>query len=128
MADNYRRLKGKVYVRAGGQMLAMASDAEVTIKKGGVKREPVVLNDGSVYYTETPVPASIECSVKLLAGMTMAAFQNMDNVTVTVETDDGWSGTLANAFCGGDLQLGKGGEMKVAFYGPTLEETTGVSA
>ncbi|MBI4800423.1 MAG: phage tail tube protein, partial [Desulfarculus sp.] len=122
-----RRLKGRVYVRAGGQVLAMAADQEVTVKKGGVKRDPVAMNDGEVYFTEQPVTASVECTVKLLAGMTMEEFQDMDNVTVTVETDDGWSGVLANAFCAGDLQMGKGGDVKVCFYGATLEETNGAS-
>jgi len=127
MASNTLRLKGRVYVRAGGQMLAMAADQEVTVKKGGTKRDPVPMSDDQTYFTETPVPASVECTVKLLAGMTMEEFQEMDNVTVSVEADDGWSGVLANAFCAGDLQLGKAGDMKVTFYGAKLDETSGAS-
>jgi hypothetical protein len=57
--------------------------------------------------------------------MTMEEFNQMENVTVTVETDDGWSGVLANAFCAGDLQMGKGGDMKITFYGPKLDENNG---
>jgi hypothetical protein len=128
MASNSRKLKGRVYVRAGGRLLAMAADSEVTVKKGGTKRDPVPMNDDEVYFTEQPVAASIECTVKLLAGVTMEDFQNMDNVTATVETDDGWSGTISNAFCGGDLSLGKGGDMKVTFYGATLDESQGESS
>jgi hypothetical protein len=124
-SNNDMRLKGRIYVRAGGQMLAKAADQEVTIKKGGIKRDPVILDDNSVRYTETPVVASIECTAKLLAGMTMEEFNQMENVTVTVETDDGWSGVLANAFCAGDLQMGKGGDMKITFYGPKLDENNG---
>jgi hypothetical protein len=124
-----KKLKGRVYVRAGGNMLAMAADSEVTVKYGGSKREPTVMNDGSVYYSETPVPAGVECTIKLLAGMTLGDIQKMDNVTVTVEADDGYTATLANAFCGGDLSLAnKGGDVKVAFHGATLEESNGASS
>jgi hypothetical protein len=126
-ASTPMRVRGRVYVRAGGQMLAMASDVESTIKYGGVKREPVVLVDKTVRSREQLMPGSVETTIIMLPGMTMKQINDMENVTVTVEGDDGYTATLANAFSEGDVAANQKGEIKVVFYGGTVDETNGAA-
>ncbi|MDE1901520.1 MAG: phage tail tube protein [Alphaproteobacteria bacterium] len=83
MADTSRRVAGTAYFSVDGVSYSMTG--EVGYSPSTYKRETVINVDGTKNYIETPIQGYIEGTFRDLAGLTVADFNAMTNVTVTLE-------------------------------------------
>lgn len=105
-------LHGRAFIKVDGDMLRTAAGPK--LKLGGVKRTPVVGDDGLVRFIETTEAAELEADVFLTAGMSLQALRNMKGATITYEADTGQVYVVRNAFTTDVLQVAAGNEGKVA--------------
>ncbi|RJX35666.1 MAG: hypothetical protein C4525_03155 [Desulfarculus sp.] len=121
---NTRKITGKLYVRVGGELLPITSEGTHSVKGlGGLERETEMGLDQAVGYREKAVEASVETTIALKAGYSLASLIKIEDATVQVESDAGQVYVLANAWCKSVGDLGSDGRVTVAFAGPAWKET-----
>jgi len=105
-------------IRLGGVPYA-ATGIEVTM--GGVEREPIVADDGSVHYKITRAAGGARFTLLHIDDVRLDDVRNFASDTVIVEWDNGRTHTIPNAFVTNNLSL-SGGEVSVEISGdPALE-------
>lgn len=87
MADTTNRLAGVAYLTVDGTNYMLAGDFAYSVSK--VARETLVGQDRVHGYSEKPAQGKMSCSVRDAGGMSVAGFNAMTNVTVTVELANG---------------------------------------
>lgn len=87
MADTTNRLAGVAYLTVDGTNYMLAGDFTYSVSK--VSRETLVGQDRVHGYSEKPVAGKMSCSVRDAGGLSVASFNAMTNVTVTVELANG---------------------------------------
>lgn len=87
MADTTNRLAGVAYISVDGTSYMLAADAAYQVSK--VTRETLVGQDKIHGYSEKPVPGHISATLRDAGGLSLAAFNAMTNVTVTLELANG---------------------------------------
>jgi len=85
MASN--SLAGTAYISVDGVTYQLSADAAYSVSS--VKRETLSGMDGIHGFKETPVPGSISATLRDSSSLTVADFNAMDNVTVTLELANG---------------------------------------
>ena len=115
------KIIGKFFIRAGGTLLPISGDA--SLEGGGVEREPVVLNDGSVKFREVIKEAVVECTLTKTGDIGLKQIQAIEDATINVEADTGERWVIANAFCTSVPKMNSKGEVEVKFAGAEAEET-----
>lgn len=87
MADTTNRLAGVAYLTVDGTNYMLAGDFSYSVSK--VARETLTGQDRVHGYSEKPVAGKMSCSVRDAGGLSVASFNAMTNVTVTVELANG---------------------------------------
>lgn len=87
MADTTNRLAGVAYLTVDGTNYMLAGDFTYSVSK--VARETLVGQDRVHGYSEKPAQGKMSCSVRDAGGLSVANFNAMTNVTVTVELANG---------------------------------------
>jgi len=87
LADTTNRLAGVAYLTVDGTNYMLAGDFTYSVSK--VLRETLTGQDRVHGYSEKPVAGKMSCSVRDAGGLSVASFNAMTNVTVTVELANG---------------------------------------
>lgn len=87
MADTTNRLAGTAYLAVDGTNYMLAGDFAYNPSK--VTRETLTGQDRVHGYSEKPVAGSMSATLRDAGGLTVAKFNAMTNVTVTVELANG---------------------------------------
>jgi len=87
MADNTNRLAGIAYIAVNGQNYMLAG--ELVYSPGGITRESLPGQDRVHGYAERPRPAFISGSFRDSGGLAVNDFNNMTNVTITLQLANG---------------------------------------
>lgn len=121
MADTSRRLAGVAYLTVDGTTYMLAAD--LTYSPSSVTRDTLTGMDGVHGYSEKPKAGFISGTFRDAGSLSVAAFNAMTNVTVTVELANGKVVTARNAWTV-DAQEVKAAEgtFDVKFEAPQVEE------
>lgn len=96
MADTKNRLGGVINFTCDGVSYFIRGNMKVIY--GGVKREPVVGQDGTHGYTEMPIAATIEGEFTTRPGLSIARMQDITNSTITASLANGTTYVLTEAW------------------------------
>jgi len=121
LADTTNRLAGTTYLSVDGQSYMLAG--EVTYSVSRVKRTTISGPSGPQGYSEELIPGHISATLRDAGGLTVADFNAMTNVTVTVELANGKTISGGNMWTV-DSQEVKSGEatFDVKWEGLSVEE------
>lgn len=116
------RYLGRADIDYDGKKVGTLPGASLDI--GGLERKEVVLNDGSVGYTETPKASELECEVPISPNTPVEDMDNLAGATVTFRCDTGQTWMVRNAFRKTTLKFAAkdGGPMKVVIAGNKAEK------
>lgn len=122
MADTTNRLAGLAYIRVDGQTYMLAADLTYRVSK--VTRDTLTGQDTVHGYAEKPLPGRIAGTFRDAGSLTVANFNAMTNVTVTVELANGKTVVGRNMWTVESQEV-KTAEatFEVAFEGPDVEES-----
>jgi len=87
MADTSRLVGGTAYLSVDGQSYLLTGDLKWS--PSVVKRETVTGMDGVHGYKETPITGHVSGTFRDTSSLTVADFNAMTNVTVTIELNNG---------------------------------------
>lgn len=87
MADTTNRLAGIAYLAVDGQSYMLSGDLAYKVSK--VTRETLTGQDGVHGYSEKPSAGAITATLRDAGSLTVATFNAMTNVTVTLELANG---------------------------------------
>lgn len=121
MADTTNRLAGVAYLSVDGQSYQLAGEVSYSVSR--IKRESLSGPSGVQGYSEMPIPGSISASFRDAGSLTVAKFNAMTNVSVTVELANGKTIIGRNMWTVESQEV-KSGEatFDVKFEGFTVEE------
>jgi hypothetical protein len=112
---------GIAYLKVNGEQYLLRGDCMVS--PDTLERKEVIGQDGMHGYTETPHAASIKATLTDRAGLSVTAFQNMRDVTVTLEELNGKTYVLRNAFTTAARTINTAeGSFEVTWVGMACEE------
>jgi hypothetical protein len=110
---------GRVSVKVNGVTLRSKEGASITI--GGVTREPIPNDQGTVDYREETQPAEVTATLVHTAQTDLPALRNFTDGTVNFETDTKVVYVVSDAFTAEVGEL-SGGEVQVTFGGNPAEQ------
>lgn len=114
------QVTGVVEIKVDGQVLLSNEAASLTF--GGFTRTPIIGNRFHGF-SKKPVNAEIECTISHRADTDVIALSNLENATVTFETDTGKTYLVSNAFTMDVMKLTGGqGELTFHLSGNAVEE------
>lgn len=87
MADTTNRLAGTAFIAVDGQNYMLSGD--LAYSPSGVSRETLTGQDRVHGYSEKPKQGSISGTLRDAGGLSVASFNAMTNVTVTLELANG---------------------------------------
>ncbi len=87
---------GKASIKIDGDTLPTKDGATLDI--GGVKRNTVIGGNKVLGYAEEPMPARVECEVFVGKGTSLERWRQVEDATITFETDTGNVYVLPNAW------------------------------
>lgn len=87
MADNPNRLAGTVTLSADGQSYALVGSFSYKVAKVG--RKSLVGTDGVHGFSQKPVVSQIKGTLRDTGALSVAAINQMDNVTVIAQLSNG---------------------------------------
>lgn len=117
---NKNRVVGQVKIKVDGDFLPTSGEATMNI--GGAMRENVPGDYDAGSFKETTAPARCEVSLLYKQGVSLSAIRAIDNATITLETDNGHTWIMRNAYCAEAPDFGQDGKAKCVFEGPPAEE------
>ncbi|MBI1262948.1 MAG: hypothetical protein GC184_14620 [Rhizobiales bacterium] len=114
---------GRAVITVDG--IELPSMPGATIDIGGPKRTEVVLDNGTVGFSEEPTPSAVECTITMDKNTRLAAMRDWDDVTISFACDTGQRYVVNNAF---SLNPPKatakdGGSIPLMFKGPPAIES-----
>lgn len=121
MGDITNRLAGAAYLHVDGKNYLVAGDLSYNVSR--VSRESLLGMDGVHGFKETPHAGFISATLRDAGGLTVADFNAMTNVTVTVELANGKTVVGRNMWTV-ETQESKAAEgtFEVKWEGPFVEE------
>lgn len=118
MGNNYH-YQGRAFLRANGKELPTKQGA--SLNPGGLNRPELV--GARVYgYTESPVAASVSCTIPHGPGVSLMTIREMTDVTIEFECDTGPTFLLANAWVSSVPTLTAEGDIAVTFTAVDCKE------
>jgi hypothetical protein len=116
-----KRVAGTAYVLRDGVQYSV--QGELTINPLSRIREPVVGVDGVHGFKETAQAPSISVKVTKDEKLSLKAFENVTNSTITAEIPDGTVYVLTEAFQSGELAYSADdGGVSITFHGRECKE------
>ena len=106
------QITGRVFITVNGQRLASKTGA--TLKFGGVQRNMVTGDSGTLGYTEETVAAGVDCTIAHDAKTSLTMIRAITNASGSFDTDSGRSYVLVGMVCLTALELTTG-EVKISF-------------
>jgi hypothetical protein len=121
MADISNRMAGMAYLHVDGKNYLLSGDLSYNVSR--VSRESLLGMDGVHGFKETPHAGFISATLRDAGGLTVADFNQMTNVTVTVELSNGKTVVGRNMWTV-ETQETKAAEgtFEVKWEGPFVEE------
>lgn len=114
------QVTGRVTVKLNGASLKSRPGASIDI--GGVTREPVENDQGTVDYRETTRASVVTCTLVHTSDLDLIALRNFVNGTLLFECDSGPKYVVPGAFVQEIGELSEG-EVEVTFGGSPAEQT-----
>ena len=115
------QVTGRVTIKINGETLRSKEGASIHL--GGVKRTPVVTDQGEVHYTEKFEESAVVCTLVHLATTDIKAIQAFKDGSLLYAADSGASWVLSNAFFA-EMNPLQNGEFQVTFNGSAAESLT----
>ncbi|WP_449246569.1 phage tail tube protein [Desulfarculus baarsii] len=110
------QVAGKAYIRVDGQLLPNI-EGKATIKNPtGVQRETVMGADGAIGYKSKAVAQEIEATFAHTTDLDIDSLSAAEDVSITIEWDNGATYTISNAWALGVSEVGDG-EIKITWGG-----------
>ncbi len=116
------QVEGRVTISTAS-LGVLRSKPGATLNLGGVKRDPVVSDQGVAGYAETPVEPTLEATFVKKAGVSAQALAAITNEDISFEGDDGSHYILRQAWCSEPPER-TAGEIKVKFAAISCDEVT----
>ena len=116
---NQNQVTGRVFVSQGGKRLASKEGAKLGF--GTVERKAVTGDGGVLGYQESTAVPYIECVIAHKGDTSLKELSDINNESVTFETDTGKTYVLRNAWIATQIELDKG-EVSLRFEGLSCEE------
>lgn len=118
---NPNRVTGQCRVKADGDIFE--TDGTSTLELGGTTREPVSGDYQAGAFKEVEKESKLEATILVKRGTRLAYLREIDNATVTMETDTGQTYLIRNAYVAEVVSFNSAdGKAKVTFMGPPAEE------
>jgi hypothetical protein len=117
---NKNRVVGQVKITIDGTRYS--TSGESTMEIGGPTREPVTGDYEASAFKESTSPSKCEVTLLYKGGTSLSALRDIDDATVTLETDTGATWIMRNAYAADVISFGQDGKAKVVFQGPPAEE------
>lgn len=118
---NKNRVVGQVQIKVDGEIYE--TDGQSTIDLGGAVREAVQGDYQAGSFRETTKESRWEFSILLKAGVSATAIGEIDNATLTCETDTGQVYVTRNGYCAETVNFATSdGKLKCVFQGPPARE------
>jgi hypothetical protein len=118
---NPNQVVGQVKIKIDGETLLSKPGA--TLEIGGATRTAQEGDNDAGAFSESTAPSKVTATLLMKKGVSLAAIRNMDNGTLTFETDIGTTYIIRNAYSAEAPVLTAGGEgANVVFQGPPAEE------
>jgi hypothetical protein len=106
------QVTGRVFVALNGQRIRSKEGA--SLETGGIEREAQTSDAGVDGFSEKIAVPRVECRVNHTDAISLKAFQDFRNGSLTFETDTGKVFTLSDAWCAKPPKLTKG-EVELTF-------------
>jgi hypothetical protein len=119
-----QRIAGTCYLTIGAIQYSIRGS--FTWMGSQTKREGIASQDLSIPgYKESPLVPYIEGEINDLGQLSVVTLSTLDDTTITLETANGKTITLMDAWCCGELVVEtEDGKYKAKFEGVDLDETT----
>lgn len=114
------QVTGRATISVDG--LRLQTKAGATFQPGGVKRTPVISDQGVAGYTEETLSPQLECTVIHKAGVSISYLNGIKDASIVFETDTGSRFQLQQAWSTGEARLTGGGDVAMTFNSITSEE------
>ena len=115
------QITGRCWLSVNGALLRSKEGAKLT-GFGGVERTPVV--GAQVWgYSEKAVAPKIEATISHTADLRLGSLSNIEDATITFETDTGRTFIMRHAWCESAPSLtDNGGDVPLVFGAVSVEE------
>lgn len=116
------KLHGSATISLNGQYINTNVDAILT--PGGGKNTGQVIGD-AFYHTKNYMGSKLECKVPYTGQISLRAYQEMEGVEITFQSDTGRTFVISGAAQTGDVTLSggtDGGQIPLVFEGEAAEE------
>lgn len=112
-------LTGRAFITMKGKRLRTREGA--TLKFGGLAREGQTADTGVAGYSEKVVIPRVECTIIHAADVSLKEIADINDETISFDTDTGRSFVLTGSWCADAPELSKG-DVKTAFEAIKCEE------
>lgn len=117
---NPNQVVGQAKVKIDGEWYPTSKESSMEI--GGTIREGVAGDNEAGAFAESTAPSKLTVSLLYKSGVRLSDLRSIDNATVTLETDNGISWIMRNAYVAEVISFGQDGKAQVVFQGPPAEE------
>lgn len=112
------RIAGTAHIKIDGVSYSTDIEDGYTIKFQTLKATPITSSDGTIHYSETPVPDTLSGTLLTTADLNPSTLYNLRNTTIQVQLNNGKTAVLRNAFFSGDPSVStKDGKFTIEFTG-----------
>ena len=113
------QVSGRAVITFGGKRLATREGA--TLKPSSKSRQGEAADTGPVGYSEKTEIPQVECTIVHTPDISLKEIEDMTDVTISFDCDNGKSFVLSNAWNTGALSLSKG-DISATFQAIKCEE------
>lgn len=118
---NKNQVVGQARIKADGDTLD--TDGDSTLELGGPKRDPVTGDFQAGAFSQKTEPSKLTTKILVKEGTSLTALREIDNATITFQTDVGHTYIIRNAYVAEVISLSTSdGKADVVFQGPPAEE------
>ena len=117
-----KQVMGRAFITVDAQRLASVPGT-AKLDTGGVERTPQVSDAGTVYYTEKPKQAELECDILITADTDILALNKTTDAVVLFEADSGQRYMVRDCAVSAPLNPQAGdGKASLKIFGAPAEE------
>ncbi|NBB17554.1 hypothetical protein GVN21_19505 [Caulobacter sp. SLTY] len=114
------KIHGRSTIKANGKTYKTMKGA--TLDPGGISREPKPGDNDADAYTETLDASTMECSIQIREGTSLAEIQALTDATLMFVCDTGQTYMIRKGYCGPRPTIVGDGTIKATFHGAPAEE------
>lgn len=117
---NKNQVVGQVKIKIDGTWYSTSKEASMEI--GGATREAVAGDYEAGSFSESTSPSKVTVSLLYKSGVSLSDLRSIDDATITLETDNGITWIVRNAYAADVITFSQDGKAQVVFQGPPAEE------